>query len=433
MSLPNDIQYLSQKLEESKKRIELIRTVTFELNKIVSLPDKLNTILQILHDQFGIQYSQILLPDKTGKNLVVQASYGYHHINLQQDLPFGTGIIGLSAANKKPINITGLRRKKYYARIIAPEPSPVHTHAPGLPDPESQIAIPLVANEELVAVLMAESENISVFNKEDEAFLITLSQSIAVSIQNSLLFDSMEEIIAKRTEELRKTNETKDRLFSIISHDLRGPLTSFHNISKLVNHYNSRGEKEKIETLSGRIDQSVNKLNALLDNLLNWSLTQTKEIRCHIASVPVEKLLDEVTGLYHEAILSKEITLSVACTTLSVLGDYNLLAAVFRNVIGNAVKYTPRQGSICIGVVEEKGIVTIQVKDTGTGINAARLQTLFDPAANKSTEGTEHEKGTGLGLLVAKEFVQLNGGTITIGSGEQEGTLVSISLPAAAH
>lgn len=118
-------------------------------------------------------------------------------------------------------------------------------------------------------MLLAESYNISVFSKEDELFLITLSQSIAVSIQNSIWFYNMENMIAKRTEELERSNKTKDRLFSLISHDLRGPITSFHNIARLVNHCNRQNEKEKTEQLSQRIDQSFDKLNTLLDNLLN--------------------------------------------------------------------------------------------------------------------------------------------------------------------
>lgn len=431
MSTPNEIQALAHKLEESKRRIELIRTMTAELNRISNLPDKLNTILRLLHDQFGILYSQMLLPDKTGKTLTVKASYGYHGRELQYNVFVGTGIPGLAAAHKKPINITGLRRKRFYLRVIDTDLLSPDAGTAGLANPESQIAIPLISNEELVAVLLAESENVSVFSKDDEAFLITLSQSIAVSIQNSLLFDSMEEIIAKRTDELRKTNETKDRLFSLISHDLRGPITSFHNISKLVSHYNRRGEKEKIETLSGRIDGSVNKLNALLDNLLNWSLTQTGEISCHIEKIPVEKLLEEVTGLYHEAILSKEIELFTSPAAFFVQGDYNMLSAVFRNLISNAIKYTPRLGSVSILVTQQEDTVTIQIKDTGIGISASRLPTLFEPAENRSTQGTEYEKGTGLGLLVAKEFVQLNKGTITLHSRENEGTTITVSLPAA--
>jgi signal transduction histidine kinase len=429
MSLVNNIDSVAEQLDKAKKRIDLIRSVTLELNKILSLPDKLCNILKILHTQFGIDHSIILLPTNAGK-LVVKSSYGYDNKNMNFEVPFGIGITGLAAVSKRPINITGIRRKKHYLRLSSSQNADATNNLPGLEDPESQIAIPLVANNELVAVLMAESENVSVFSKDDEGILITLSQSIAVSIQNSLLFDNMEDIIAKRTEELRKINHTKDRLFSIISHDLRGPITSFHNISKLVNHYNNRGEKEKIENLSARIDQSVTKLNSLLDNLLNWSLTQTNEIKCNIESISVCELIQEVLDIYHENILAKELNLIVHhAEPYNISGDYNTLSTVFRNVLSNAIKYTPRKGNIIVDAVQQGDSIQITFTDSGVGIANEKLVNIFEPSENKTTHGTEKEKGTGLGLLVAKEFIQLNNGSISMQSFPGKGTSVTISLP----
>jgi len=429
MSVINDTDVVAEQLDKAKKRIDLIRSVTLELNKILSLPDKLCNILKILHTQFGIDHSMILLPTDV-ETLVVKSSYGYDNKSMNFEVPFGVGITGLAAVSKKPINITGIRRKKHYLRLSSPQNADTINNLPGLEDPESQIAIPLVANSELVAVLMAESENASVFSKDDEVFLITLSQSIAVSIQNSLLFDNMEDIIAKRTEELIKTNYTKNRLFSIISHDLRGPITSFHNISKLINHYNNRGEKDKIENLSVRIDQSVTKLNSLLDNLLSWSLTQTKEIKCNIESISVCDLIQEVLDIYHENILAKELNLTVHhAQPYKISGDYNTLSTVFRNVLSNAVKYTPRNGNITINLTQDDDRIYITFTDSGVGITNEKLTNIFEPSENKTTHGTENEKGTGLGLLVAKEFIQLNNGVISMQSSLGKGTSVTISLP----
>lgn len=427
-----DNQLLIQQLNESKRRLDLMRTIAFELNKVSTLPAKLQNILIILHDQFYINYSMILLPDGEGKKLIVHSCYGYEQDKIGFEVPTGAGIIGLAALRKIPINITGLERKRKYVfttTALSTHPSPA---LPGLTKPESQIAIPLVANDELIAVLLAESYNVCVFSKEDEAFLVTLSQSIATSIQNSLLFDSMENIIAKRTEELQKSNETKNRLFSVISHDLRGPITSFHNIAKLVSHYNRQNEREKIDRLSQRIDQSVEKLNTLLDNLLSWALTQTKEIQYKPQQLLLTAVLQEAVDLFSDYSVQKEITISTEYFFNGfVNADYNMLSAVFRNLLSNALKYTLRGKTVFIRTSLKNNQGFIEISDTGIGISSEKLQHIFEPGEKKSTSGTEDEKGTGLGLLVVKEFISLHHGSITIDSKEQKGTTVQITLPLA--
>ncbi len=432
MTDDNQLQLLTRQLNEARRKNQLMATVTFELNKVQSLPHKLQNILKILNDQFYIHYSQMLLPDKELKNLVVQCSYGYENDHTGFSTAMGTGIAGLAAVKKIPINITGIRRKKDYLAVNNSLPHQPTQTLPGLDNPESQIAIPLIANNELVAVLLAESYNLSVFSKDDEAFLITLSQAIAVSIQNSLLFDAMEDIIAKRTEELQKSNQTKDRLFSVISHDLRGPITSFQSIAKLVGHYNKQNAREKIDQLSQRIDQSVNKLNTLLNNLLNWALAQTKEIQFRAASIDLTNLLHDVIDLYNDQLLQKELSINTQYNFLSaVTADYDLLTAVFRNLLSNAIKYSPRGSIIQLKTFEANGQIVIEIADNGVGIEPDKLSYLFEVREKKNTSGTENEKGTGLGLLVAKEFIVMHGGTITVDSILNKGTTVRVSVPVA--
>lgn len=422
---------LQARLAEARRKMELLRTVSFELNKVLGLRDKLSNILSILYSRFGIHYSMILLPDELGEHLVVQCSHGYDADLSGIEMPGGSGIAGLAALRKIPINITGIRRKRDYLDASADGERQRPAALPGLANPESQIAIPLIANDELVAVLLAESYSLSVFSKEDEAFLITLSHSIAVSIQNAHLFDTMEAIIAKRTEELRRSNDTKDRLFSLISHDLRGPITSFHNIARLVSHYNRQNEREKIDQLSQRIDQSADKLNALLDNLLNWALTQTHELQCHTAPISLNTLLQEVLELYADQFLLKDISVRSAFEgCLQVEGDYHMLSSVFRNLLSNAIKFTPCGGSISLEATRRDGWAEVVLHDTGVGIAADKLPLMFEVRENRSTRGTDNEKGTGLGLLVVKEFIAMHGGHIEISSHAETGTTVTLQLMA---
>lgn len=424
-----NIEQLATQKEALQRQIDIIRKVTLELNSISNLQTKLDKILFILHEQFRIDHSMIVLPDGHGR-LMVKASFGYGDTKHDRSVDVSPGIIGLSATHKKPINITGIRRKRFYFGAIATDVTETQRRFPGLEDPESQIAIPLISNDELVAVLMAESESPSVFSKDDESFLITLSQSIAVSIQNATLFDNMEELIAQRTAALEKSNRTRDQLFSIISHDLRGPVTSFHNISKLIHHYTRQGEKEKMDTLFDRVDKSVGRLNHLLDNLLHWSMAHRNEIRCHIQELDLLKLLNEVVALYEERFASKELLLHFnAPAKVLINGDYNTLSAVFRNILSNALKYTPRKGSITLSVNSNTEFVEVRCEDTGVGIAPDRLPLLFESIEYSSTTGTENERGTGLGLIVAKQFVALNNGELTIRSVAGSGTTVSVKLP----
>src|SRR4051812_8997721 len=145
---------LHQQLAEAKRRLDLMRTVGFELNKVSTLSAKLQTILFILQDQFYINYSMILLPDEEAKKLVVQCSYGYDQDKSGFEVPMGVGIIGLAAQKKMVINITGLERKRKYVFTSVALPAQPSAALPGLAAPESQIAIPLIANDELIAVLL---------------------------------------------------------------------------------------------------------------------------------------------------------------------------------------------------------------------------------------------------------------------------------------
>lgn len=396
----------------------------------MTLPEKLHSILAILSEQFGLANSLILIPDHEKEILTVCASYGYDASIVGRVVPFGQGIVGQAAIRRKHINLTGIRRKQHYLATVSNENDVDFVSPIGLPDAESQVAIPLLSNDELVAVLLAESRNFCVFDKADENFLITLTQPLAVSIQNSMLYDSMEEKIRERTAELQRVNNTKDKFFSIISHDLRGPVTSFQSLTRLFSHYNKLGQPDKIESLISKVDQSVDNLNHLLENLLDWSLSQTHGIQCFFESILLKDFLLRILEIYQVNLTSKEIEVHVTMgDNISIRADQHTMATVFRNLISNSIKFTPRKGFITISAETNGDRVTVQIKDTGVGMDCQRLSTLFQLQGQRTTYGTEKEKGTGLGLVLVKEFTALNHGQITIESDPVAGTLVQVSLP----
>jgi signal transduction histidine kinase len=255
---------------------------------------------------------------------------------------------------------------------------------------------------------------------------------MAVSILNSMLYDSMEEKIRDRTAALEKLTETKEKFFSIISHDLRSPVTSFQGISKMFRYYNQRGDTTKVDELCSKVDYSINKLNHLLDNLLNWSLQQTNGIVCRFESIPLRHFINEISEIYKDSISAKSLSLHIAIDDhIFIWSDHNTLATIFRNLLNNAIKFTPRGGEISISAKTAYQSVIICLEDNGVGIDAENLHSIFEIKERKTTSGTEKEKGTGLGLILVKEFIQLNNGSISIESEAERGTRLLIILPAA--
>ncbi len=411
-----------------KRQLHIIRNVSAELHKLDNLKSKLGNILRILDAEFGIKHCMILLPDDSHSYLSVFASHGYPET--ESKVAFGKGIVGMAAERKIPINLTGLRHKTLYLESFYPGDGTQET-LPGLPDAQSQIAIPLLSNNELVSVLLAESTTVSVFSLENERFLKMLSPQIAVSIQNAVLFDTMEEKIRSRTQELEEINQTKDKLFSIVSHDLRGPVTSFQSITQLLKHYASKGDSTKIEGLSSKIEQSVQGLNFLLDNLLNWSLSQERQISCQFEPIEMRTFMQESLSIYHESFTSKNIGVLISIEDdTKAMADRNTLSVIFRNLLSNAIKFTRRNGSIVVSGKSDGKTVSIAVEDNGVGIPDETLRHLF--THNRiSTIGTEKERGTGLGLVLVQEFVQMNRGNISVQSTSQKGTKFTLTLPAA--
>ncbi len=260
-------------------------------------------------------------------------------------------------------------------------------------------------------------------------YLQSQQQKKKLKISNELI-TSINKKLNKSQEDLMKSNRTKDKFFALVAHDLRGPITSFQGIGRMLDYALRKGGDERVKELIQTIDKSASGINVLLDNLLKWSLSQTDAIPFHPEPIDLHHLFEETTGIYHQSLEAKSIALDCSIIAeLSVVADRNMLSSVLRNLIANAIKFTPEQARIEIKAELENDRVWISVKDTGIGISQERLSNIFLLDENKSTYGTEGEKGTGLGLLLCKEFIETNKGTIKIDSEVGRGTTVTFSLP----
>ena len=235
---------------------------------------------------------------------------------------------------------------------------------------------------------------------------------------------------AKTNEELERLNQTKDKFFSIISHDLRGPVSSFFGISRLIKSLVKMKQTEQLLEIADDIDESVDRLSALLDNLLNWAMQQ----QGHFPNVPEKVNLNEVTQDLIRTLdtmaKGKSINLdSQIDGAIHLWVDKNTTMTILRNLVNNALKFTPEGGHVTIAASSTASKAEIKVQDSGVGIPEEKLKSLFKLQDKKSTYGTSGEKGLGLGLQLVCEFVEMNGGTIDVTSTVGEGTTFAVTLP----
>jgi len=235
-------------------------------------------------------------------------------------------------------------------------------------------------------------------------------------------------------EALKESNKTKDKFFSIIAHDLKSPFNSLLGYSEILNNdYHNYSSKEK-KSFIGIIHEGLQNTLKLLDDLLLWAWTQKGTIAYHPKKINLYSIVKETSELLSQSIEKKSIQLINRITdNIYVEADKDMLATIIRNLLSNALKFTNKHGKITISadIQEEKHnkFVTIKVNDTGVGIAKELQKTLFDIGENISTKGTENEKGTGLGLILCKEFVDIHGGEIWVESEEGKGSSFFFSIP----
>lgn len=254
-------------------------------------------------------------------------------------------------------------------------------------------------------------------------------QKTATSDLNKELNKKVREL-SNSKKELEEANIIQNKIYSIIAHDLRNPASSITGLLKvLVEEYQTLSEKQKQYYLQ-LIYQSSNTSYKLLENLLDWSLAQTNKISVKPEKISLKNIVDEILSHFKVSVQEKNIHIENKITPdLLAYADRYLLSTVLRNLISNAIKFTIKQGEISISTrIENKSKVFILVKDSGVGMSPGELNKLKRIGGNLVKPGTENEKGTGLGLMICKEFVELNGGNLSIESAKGKGSTFSFSV-----
>lgn len=231
-------------------------------------------------------------------------------------------------------------------------------------------------------------------------------------------------------EELKKLNTDKDRFMSILAHDLKSPFNALLGLSELLAKNINKYDSEKIESFVSNINKLAKNTYELLQDLLMWTQSQSGKIHFEPKELVFKVFCTEVIEALKPVSDAKNITINLASADeITLFADADMLKTILRNLVSNAIKFANIGGQIDIFAEYNPENVTITVSDNGIGINPDKLSKLFDAAQLHSTVGTNNEKGTGLGLLLCKDFVEKHGGKIWVESEEGKGSNFKFTLP----
>ncbi|WP_138475701.1 hybrid sensor histidine kinase/response regulator transcription factor [Dyadobacter bucti] len=247
----------------------------------------------------------------------------------------------------------------------------------------------------------------------------------------------LEEVVARRTHELKEanhdleiSNRTKDRFFSILAHDLKNPIAALSGISDLLKAKFPTLSSDEVYGYISDINKSSNSVQDLLMNLLDWARTQSQNIAYTPENISIEELLIKNQSLMEQQLKRKNIRFLLSSDpSHSIYADPQMVDTIIRNLLSNSIKFTPTEGEISVSSREEGNMIAIEISDTGIGMTTEQADSLYDIKNQRIANGTEGETGTGLGLVIVKEFMDANNGTVEVASTPSRGTTFTISLP----
>jgi PAS domain S-box-containing protein len=268
-----------------------------------------------------------------------------------------------------------------------------------------------------------------------------LEQSLRESFRqldekNKILENQKQELLVAKNEleqsrqQLIEANINKDKFFSIIAHDLKNPFNSLFGSASFLSKNFEICDKNDIKILTDNIYNSAKVIYALLENLLSWARLQTNRLTLNFECINLTELINNILPLYKDILHNKKISVELNFKSDVCYADRYTLETTIRNLISNAIKFSFEGSKIIIGTEKKEEDLIIFIKDFGTGMSKEKVETIFIDTENKTTPGTMKETGTGLGLLICKEFAEKNNGKIWVESEINKGSTFFVSIPA---
>ncbi|MFW6369584.1 MAG: PAS domain-containing sensor histidine kinase [Bacteroidota bacterium] len=423
---------VQQKLKESHESFRLLNMKLTEMLHISNLRDIYQTATRSLQQQYSDTLVLYLSIDEEKNTIVLESLSGLEDKLLKRMLD----MLGYNAIGKEFKLLPKMKAFFKEARFVevgslaelstSEFPATIAKTIERILGIHKIYTVGITEDEKLLATI-----HLFTFNKkeiQDRNFIEIFVKGVGIIVKNK-----MSEIeLLKSEKALLDLNKTKDKLFSIIAHDLRNPLNNMIGFSELIKKNYDRYPDEKIKKFIDLIYSSSQNVSVLLENLLTWSRTQQNNIEFNPENINMYVSVEQCFELMDLSAKKKQIVLKNELeTNLAVHADKEMLNTVLRNLLSNAIKYTPVGGTIEVGANQTNGFITTYVQDSGIGIEPEDLKKLFGIRKAPSMTGTAGEKGSGLGLVITKEFIGMNKGNIWVESEPEQGTTFYFSLPVA--
>lgn len=421
VQVTGELQEANLALSKRAVQLEASNQVGQQVTSILELDILLTAVVESIQTRFGYYFVGVWLLNQSQDHISLYAGLGR-----AGSRPLQTGYsINLETT---PSVVTQVARsgQAYRAEDITVDPN--YLDLKPLPHTRSKVALPLRVGQEIIGVLDIHSDHQANFDDDDQQVLQTLANQIAVAIRNARLYELEKQL-----------NANKDKFFSIISHDLRGPFSNLLTGTELLSLMIEQTSPEEVKKFAEDLHHQTQVTYQLLENLLTWSRLQRGRMDFKPTSVELTPLVNKTVSLLETLAADKQIWLKQNINEPLVLqADVDMIDTVIRNLTSNAIKFTPRGGQVTISArknghsANHNGTdwVEISISDTGVGISPENIKKLFRIEFHHTTLGTNEEVGTGLGLLLCKEMVKKNGGQIWIESELGQSTTVKFTVPA---
>ncbi len=293
--------------------------------------------------------------------------------------------------------------------------------------PKKWMSVPLPLDDNITMVIVIkEYLNANYLSEKELELISSITLPLTRSIERKILEEEKKDTLLK----LEELNQTKDNFFSIISHDLRSPFDSILGFTEILKNEFDELTPGEINLYLDSLHQSSRHIYSLLNNLLQYSRFQLGKSEFQPRTLNLKDIVNKNIKILSGIALKKEITISSSISEeINIFADDEMTNSIILNLLTNATKFTPRGGEVKIFANRNQDFVKVSIQDNGIGMEDITLKKLFRLDAKKSTPGTENETGTGLGLLIVKQFIEKHGGTISVISQAFKGSTFAFTLP----
>lgn len=404
----------------SDKKKEIVQRTILKIlnagNSSLSIENLCDYLYKTVADIVPVKNFYVAIYDKT-KQLLTFPFYKDDFSPKPADRKFGNGLTEYVIKTKKTLFLSKDKIHHFIHKgLIASSGVPV----------TGWLGVPLVIHEDIGgAIVIKEYHEENLLSEEAKEIIELVSYPISRAIERAIVDEERK----KYTFKLQELNKAKDKFFSIISHDLKSPFNSILGFTEILKDQSSLLEEGEREQIFNSLYNSTRNTYNLLNNLLQYSKFQVGLVEFNPQPINLKQVVKENLNILEGTALKKQIYLNNNLKEdIVVASDGEMLNSILRNLINNAIKFTKESGEISISALEEKDFAKIKIKDSGVGMSTETLNNLFKMDAKKSTPGTNKEEGTGLGLLLVKEFVERNGGQIFVKSEPGKGSEFSFTL-----